>query len=129
MAHSPLVNRMLNHINGTADKSKKPNMLPSRAAPMVTRVKDPQADAEGVVSYLDGTGGPRPNGWLQRRKANSRVNRKPSGLVVFDQRECCMAHLRAIDRRLHLIRLPYDSTCDTCGAEYRIAMGVTAHGT
>lgn len=129
MPHSPMVNRMLNHLNGVVEPQKKSVALPSRAGPVITRTKDPQADAEDVANYLDGAATTRPNGWLQRRKANSRLSRSSSGLVVYDQRSCCLAHLRAIDRRLHLIRLPYESTCDTCGAEYRIAMGVTAHGT
>jgi hypothetical protein len=123
--------RILSALDAPADPRPARSTIPIAAGPVVLQLSDPVGDVEDIAAAFgleDAGVGIKPNGYLQRRRAAQRMGARPSGLVTFEGRVCCVRFLRSLDRRLHLLKLPYETECDECGAEYRIEMGVVRHG-
>jgi hypothetical protein len=95
----------------------------ARLTPTVRKLSDPREDVEDVVKLLDAGEMPalRPSRLMQRQRRQRRnLDSTDSGVVELNGRPCCIETMIALDRRLHLLRLPHQFTCETCGTIYEI---------
>lgn len=119
-------------LDGASSRSK------TVSAPTAILISDPIANIEAVVNAFadaeDEAAGHRPqrppNSWLQKqRQKRQRVSHRPSGLLVYDGRRCCMTHLSGLNRIVGRLKLPYQTECPTCSAVFSIEQRVRrAHG-
>lgn len=89
--------------------------------PVAEKVSDPYEDIADVLEIIVGDAPARrpPNAWLRRNKGPA-VDVE-YGQVRVEGRACCARMLMALDRRVHLLRLPYDASCEECGTVYRVS--------
>jgi len=128
MIRSSAVSSYLASLAGEPAEVAPRHTMPTRAGPRVRMLEDPLEDLHDIIDDLDGSvAGARPNGYLQRRKARNSLDQSKSGVVAFEGRICCAEHLMGLNRRLHLLELPYNTSCE-CGAKYVIEMGVQSNG-
>lgn len=122
--HSSTTGSLLDEIEGHA-QGRVPRVGESLArwVPTVHKVLDPREDLEDVVKLLDAGEVPelRPSYLMQRLKQQGRVDETESGVAMFEGRPCCFRTIIAVQGRLHLVKLPYPFTCETCGTTYELS--------
>lgn len=91
--------------------------------PIVEQISEPQDQVRAIGEMLADAelGGRRATGWMRRHATNAKITSSPHGAPQWSGRTCCYAHLTAFEGRPDL-RLPFETTCPTCGAVYRIRM-------
>ena len=120
--YSPSTLRLLGEVAGTGGTSARTSR--QRGGLVAIKVADPAAEVIDLVAAVDEKKGRVPSGYLARARNKGSGGQRPSGLITFEGRVCCADHLRGLDRRAHLLRLPYETTCTECGARYSIEVRV-----
>lgn len=123
MNHSRITGSLLDELAGRVDGRPAPDTAVARWAPTVRKISDDRAVVEDIVALLDDEGMPgiRRSRVMQRQRNRSALGTTESGTIEFESRRCCAETILAVDRRLHLLKLPYQFTCETCGTVFEIA--------
>ncbi len=115
----------LSHLTGSDQRQSETGRAMRMGVPTVVKLEDPLRDVDATLELLNDGEVPerRARSWMQRhRSTQNRVERRDSGLPVFEGRSCCFEHFRQLQRQLAMLRLPYDTECPQCHARYRIEL-------
>lgn len=120
---------MSQNTEGRAREEANRRARPLTLAPIVEVVSDPLNTIQTSSELLEKaqTEGRQRSSWMQRLRRRSRpggARAKPSGTVVYEGRLCCYEHLTQFEGRAQMV-YPFETTCENCGAVFRIHLGVT----
>lgn len=115
--------RLLQLLAGVPDPDgdSKYSAIPKAMGPTIELIQDVVADVEDVAELLDDATavGRRRSQFLRRRKRPG-LSREGDD-ILFNGRRCCGKLVQEINAALHVIAIPSEFGCTTCGAVYRVA--------
>lgn len=90
-----------------------------RWTPTIRKIADPREDVEDLVAAMDDevVHGSGVASWLHKNRERRSM---PDGMVLMDGRPCCIRTALEVERRLPLLRMPFQFTCDNCGSVFEI---------